>query len=55
MFLNIYFFDCLVQLLEGSRVYYSLQSTARLDIKSVIIWSLYYVKQLRLMICCVEN
>jgi hypothetical protein len=37
MFFYAYFYDCLVQLLEGLLVYYSLQSTAGLDIKSVIV------------------
>lgn len=37
MFFCAYFHDCLVYLLEDLLVYYSLQSTARLDIKSVIV------------------
>ena len=37
MFFCAYFHDFLVYLLEDLLVYYSLQSTARLDIKSVIV------------------
>jgi len=47
MFFCAYFHDFLVYLLEDLLVYYSLQSTARLDIKSVIVWSISFEKQLK--------